>query len=318
MFAWIRTGLSRLQKWYHHMLSYLVVNTPNYWISPIGKMLLALVKRKVRGIDQQFQVTVGPPDASLAISIIEPKSTTESTNHTTNETAEHPPKGTVLILHGIWMKGHWMRRIAQVLTEAGYRAVLVDLRGHGASTGRWLTYGRQEKKDLSQVVDELERRELLVGQLGVYGFSYGAAAAIHLAGHDLRVRAVVSAAPFSDMRDGVGDFGRTIFPGIQRIISDKQIQAAIHSGAEKATFDPHTETALTAMQRTTAPVLLLHGTNDRMLPSYHSVRLHEAGNENAELQLIPRTGHLRIGFFPSKEVSQQICDWFNRHLIQKN
>jgi pimeloyl-ACP methyl ester carboxylesterase len=44
---------------------------------------------------------------------------------------------------------------AKELAEAGYRAVLVDLRGHGRSTGKYTTFGVQAAKDLSQVIDAL-------------------------------------------------------------------------------------------------------------------------------------------------------------------
>ena len=53
--------------------------------------------------------------------------------------------------------------------RAGYRAVLVDLRGHGRSTGKYLTYGVQEAQDISQVIDALEQQQLIAGEIGVLG-----------------------------------------------------------------------------------------------------------------------------------------------------
>lgn len=314
-------------------LGQLVVSSPNRWSLLPGKATLSPMGRQAWGIDQQFRVVVGPPEASLAVSVVEPKrqcrggrcrgdcaeGNSVKTAGSTKSLASHQPiapKGTVIILHGIWMKGRWMIRTANMLAEAGYRAVLVDLRGHGVSTGRWLTYGRQEKKDLSQLIDELERRQLIAGELGVYGFSYGAATSIHLAGYDSRIRAVVAVAPFSDMRDVVADFGRTIFPGVERMISDDRIQNAIDSGAEKAKFNPNTDNTLAAMKRTTANVLIIHGTDDWLVPAYHAVRLYEAGRDHAELRLIPRTGHLGIWLFPTEEVGQQTRNWFDRHLVK--
>ena len=81
----------------------------------------------------------------------------------------------------------------------GFALVLL-LVPHGHSTGEWLTYGPREAEDLSQVIDELDRRKLLEGRLGVYGISYGATTAIHLAAIDPRVEAVVAVAPFGSMR----------------------------------------------------------------------------------------------------------------------
>lgn len=277
-----------------------VVSSPNRFNPFVGNTLPP-VARQTLGVDQQFQVKVGPPEATLAVKVIEPKNNAE-------------PKGTVLVLHGIWIRSLWMLHTAHMLADGGYRAVLVDLRGHGESTGRWLTYGRQEKKDLTQVVDELDKRNLVAGKLGVYGLSYGAATSIHFAGHDPRIQAVVAVAPFSRMRDVVGDFGRTILPGVERMLSEDRIQRAVDSGGELASFDPHTNNAVDAIRQTTAPVLILHGTDDWLVPPYHAVRLYEAGRDHTELRFLPRTGHMQSWFDTDGTAAKHARNWFDRHL----
>jgi len=63
-----------------------------------------------------------------------------------------------------------------------YRAVVPDLRGHGRSSGDFLTYGALDAHDLSQLANALDEKGLLSGKLGVVGTSYGAATAIEFAG----------------------------------------------------------------------------------------------------------------------------------------
>ncbi len=106
---------------------------------------------RLLGVDQQFWVKVGPPEASLSVSVVEPRGKSPS------------PRGTILVLHGVLARSATMLPAARALADAGYRAVLVDLRGHGRSTGKYMTFGLQEAKDLSQVIDALERRGLLAG-----------------------------------------------------------------------------------------------------------------------------------------------------------
>ena len=143
---------------------------------------------RLLGVDQQFWVKVGPPDATLSVSVVEPRGKSPS------------PRGTILVLHGILARSATMLPAAGALADSGYRAVLVDLRGHGRSTGEYMTFGLQEAKDLSQVIDALEQRGLVAGNVGVYGISYGATTSIHLAAVDCRVRAVVAVEPFATAR----------------------------------------------------------------------------------------------------------------------
>lgn len=120
------------------------------------------------------------------------------------------PRGTILVLHGIRDRKTNMLGVGRLLSQNGFRAILIDLRGHGDSSGDRLTCGIVEARDLSQVVDELSRRGLLSGALGVYGPSYGGAVAIQLAALDPRVRAVAAVSTFSsnDHLTGFAQCGR--------------------------------------------------------------------------------------------------------------
>jgi pimeloyl-ACP methyl ester carboxylesterase len=81
------------------------------------------------------------------------------------------------------------------LAQEGWRCVLVDLRGHGKSTGRRIYFGVQEARDLSQLLDELARDGQLARPVATLGESYGAALALRWKGLDPRVGPVVAIAP---------------------------------------------------------------------------------------------------------------------------
>lgn len=282
-------------------LGRLMVTAPNQLNPFASDTSLPPPARQALGVDQQFHVKVGPPEASLSVSVVEPSD-------------GKTPQGTVLVLHGIWNSSLWMLSTARMLADAGFRSVLVDLRGHGHSTGDWLTYGIQESQDISQVIDELERRRLVQGPLGVYGISYGATTSIHLAGIDNRVQAVVAVAPFSCMRDVVPDYSRTVLPGVERLLSNDDLQNAVDASGENANFNPDQSSALKAIQRTDARILIVHGTDDWLVPPYHAMRLHEAAPERSELVFVPKTGHIKIWFDPTGEVAVHSKNWFIRWL----
>ncbi|MBN1912143.1 MAG: alpha/beta fold hydrolase [Pirellulales bacterium] len=283
-------------------LAHLMVNTPNRFNPFAGRQNPIPSMESLSGlVDQTFPVTVGPPEATLAVSIVEPQGVSQ-------------PKGTILVLHGILARSYWMLPAARSLSEAGYRVALVDLRGHGRSSGEHLTFGVREAKDLSQVLDVLQERRLLAGQVGVYGISYGATTSIHLAGYDSRIKAVVAVAPFSTMRDEVPHFGRVMVPGLGWVIPDPIYQKAIDEAGQIAEFDPDRADATEAIRRTSAQVLLVHGTNDWVVPHRNSQRLHDAAPDHSQLISVPAYGHIIIWVDPTCEVARYSRDWFDRWL----
>src|SRR5208282_4960321 len=101
----------------------------------------------------------------------------------TNRWTGHP-RGTVVLLHGYGVAQFAMAPWALRLAQDGWRCVLVDLRGHGKSTGNRIFYGTREATDLSQFLDHLDRDGKLITPVAAVGESYGAALALRWEGLD--------------------------------------------------------------------------------------------------------------------------------------
>lgn len=254
------------------------------------------------GVDSHFFVDVGPPQAKLAVSIVNP---------TINN---RPPEATVLILHGIRGRSAWLMPVARVLSEHGYRSVLVDLRGHGRSTGSEVTFGVRESLDLTQVIDHLEKNKLIAGKLGVYGVSLGASTSIQLAANDERIQSVVAVAPFTSLSDVAPDYVAGILPGFGLLVPKGQVQTVVDSGSASAGFQPEATDCISAIQQIKVPVLLIHGTSDRLIPVAHSKRLHDA-NPDSKLVLVPRYGHIGVQLDPNATVVTHAVEWFDETLL---
>ena len=305
-----RLGMFALAMWFvcigltgcQNQLAELMVSSPNR-LNPWADNPSRLPPiESMAGVDQHFYVPVGPPEATLSVSVIEPRDGMPA------------PRGTILVLHGIYTRSLSMIPRAMKLADAGYRTVLVDLRGHGGSTGDYISFGVREARDLSQVIDALHERKLVAGRLGVYGVSFGAATSIQLAGCDPRIEAVVAVAPFSAMRDEVPHFGRTMVPGVGWAVTDRGYQGAIDEAGRVAQFDPNEASAVEAIRRTKAQVLIIHGTNDWVVPHWHGERLHKAAPDHSELVSIPLQGHTTIWMDPTGKVARHSKAWFDRWL----
>jgi pimeloyl-ACP methyl ester carboxylesterase len=298
---WLAIGVAVAATGCSRPAGYLAASAPNRFNPLVGAGNPLPKIEQLAGVDQTFQVPVGPPEASLSVSVVEP-------------IEPGPPRGTVLVLHGIFIRSLFMMDTARMLSRAGYRAVLVDLRGHGRSSGQHLTYGIRESQDLSQVIDELQRRGLAEGPLGVYGLSYGATTAIHLAGRDPRIQAVVAVAPFATLRQELSHYMRASLVGLGDSFSEEAYQQVIDEAGRAGDFNPDEASAVAAIQRTAAPVLILHGTADNVIPYWHALQLQRAAPHNTEVVLIRDIGHISIWFDPTGDVASHTRGWFDRYL----
>jgi pimeloyl-ACP methyl ester carboxylesterase len=276
-----------------------------FWLAESALGLLPLEDALARAIIQapnagrsepapmtgEIRVAVGPPRASIALATVDPAHGS-------------PPRATVFVLHGIRDRKEAMRPWATMLARAGYRAVLVDLRGHGRSTGDVLTYGVVDAVDLSQVLDALADQGRIVGPVGVMGHSYGAATAIQWAGRDARVAGVVAVAPFTNLRDVVP--GYTIVP-----LSPAFVARVVDRAGKLGGFDPDAASPLDAITRARAPVLLVHGRADRRIPPSHSQRLHAAAPDHSELVLVDGAGHDDVTGAPGARLAERTVAWFS-------
>ncbi len=248
-----------------------------------------------------LRVEVGPPRASMAVWLVD----------------SADPIATVFVLHGIRdskrpMVG-WGRRLA----AAGYRAVLVDLRGHGGSTGDVLSYGVFDSRDLGQIADELARRGLLKGPIGVLGVSYGAATAIEWAGRDPRVKAVVAVAPFSSLRAVMPSYVARFAPHLSRLVPGVTFDRTLARAGTLGDFDPGEASPLNAIARAAgAHILLIHGRQDRHIPPWHSEALHARAPDHSELILVEGEDHdTMVGDRPGI-VARRGLEWFGRWLAR--
>lgn len=208
-----------------------------------------------------------------------------------------PARGTVVVLHGIRDRKDSMLPLGRQLVERGFQALLVDLRGHGTSTGAHLTYGVRDREDLSALLDELALHGLLVEPIGVHGTSYGAATALLFGAHDRRVDAVVSLAPFASLREVVPTYATLMFGPVGHALPDAWIQDVIDRAGEKARFDPDEACPRCAAATFHGALFLAHGSADRRIPAWHGDRIeHERGALPLERHIYAEASHGTIGW----------------------
>lgn len=227
-------------------------------------------------------------------------------------------KGSIVLLHGVRMERHALSQTAVPFVQDGYRAILVDLRGHGESEGHFLTYGVREAEDLSSLLDDLERRDLLQAPVGAYGFSYGGAVAIQLAARDPRIKAVAAVSTFSNLQQVVSDYARRYVPVFGAYLPGPVIRSAVDEAGRIASFDPGDANAVVAASKLNVPLLLMHGGQDEQVRPYHSVALLRAAGARASLVVLPGETHASMYADRHHEVRRRCVQWFDRTLASRS
>lgn len=185
----------------------------------------------------------------------------------------------VLYLHGngghIGYRAERMRRFA----EAGYGALLLEYRGYGGNPGKPSERGLYA--DAEAAAAFLESEAIAAERLVVWGESLGSAVAVHLAA-ERRVAAVVLEAPFTSVA-AVAQLHYPFVPAAV-LVRDR--------------FD-----ALSRIGRVAAPLLVLHGGRDRVVPIRLAQALFAAAPGPKEGWFVPEAEHENLAAFGAVEAA---------------
>ncbi|GAA5234195.1 alpha/beta fold hydrolase [Verticiella sediminum] len=170
-----------------------------------------------------------------------------------------PGAPAVLYLHGArWNLNGSVFRMER-WHEMGFAVLAVDYRGFGESTPR-LPSQASAVEDARAGWEALKQRQPDPARRFIYGHSLGGAVAAQLAsraGMD-DFAGLVLDATFTNIRDMLATTDWSRVPGLPLLITQP--------------FD-----TLTAVGRVQRPLLVLHGTADRVIPEAMGTALHEAG-----------------------------------------
>jgi fermentation-respiration switch protein FrsA (DUF1100 family) len=181
---------------------------------------------------------------------------------------------------------HWLD-LAPEVHRAGFGQLLLDFSGRGESQGEVITLGLREAGDLRSAVEFLKGRpEIDASRLYLAGRSMGAVAALLAAGEGAPVRALVLDSPYADLAriadEAISEIFRPAVP---------LRPLAFKVTAWRTGFDPSEVSPIDAIRGVDLPMLILHGTDDRIVSFEHSRDLAEAAAGPVRLVPIPGSGH---------------------------
>jgi pimeloyl-ACP methyl ester carboxylesterase len=293
------------------------------WFAAEAPVTLAFNPKLLTNFVAQY-ADVGPPPARLCYRVIEPADyhfAVTSSNWVKHGRSEYEftfratipaptnrwtstPRGTVLLLHGYGLAQFSMMPWAFRLADAGWRCVLVDLRGHGKSTGRQIYFGLHETNDLSQLLDILAHDQQLTGPVTAVGESYGAALALRWQAVEPRIHTVVAMAPYASLSNAVMNIRQQYAWWVPKFwvrAGLKQLPAVLRLPPDE--FD-----TTTVLMQKPVSALFVAGSNDQIVPVKDVEQLRTLALPDSKMVVVAGATHESLTYYFS-DLAPPLIEW---------
>ncbi|MQF82555.1 alpha/beta fold hydrolase [SAR202 cluster bacterium AD-802-E10_MRT_200m] len=222
-------------------------------------------------------------------------------------------KHTIIFVHGIGgdRGGSRALNIASGLWENEFNVLLYDQRASGLSEGEIVSGGYFEQDDLLGAYDYLREKGVESGNVGVVGFSMGAAVAILGAPQESGIQAVVADTTYasaSELIEGEVALATTMPIWMVPVFSPGITLAAdLMYDIELNEMVPEV-----AVAEIKYPVLLIHGTNDTRIPVEHSLRVYERAFQGSILWQAVGVEHMGAFSVYREEYMERVVRYFGQ------
>ncbi len=206
----------------------------------------------------------------------------------------------VVIGHGVTANKdrEWAVTLAEALSKNGFSALRFSFSGNGESEGDFRdSCPSKEVQDLGAVLDAVERPVTYVGH------SMGAAVGVLRAAKDPRIQALVSLGGMVDTKA----FDKRKFSGL---LPDQGYMWDLPACPYSRTFKEdmlHIGSVLPLAPQITIPWLLLHGSEDSVVPPEESQEIAKNAGGEAQLKILPGGDHVFSGPFAHQMANEVVA-----------
>lgn len=197
------------------------------------------------------------------------------------------PRAAVVLVHGFTAsKDHpEVRSVANALARAGYDVITYDARGHHSSAGL-CTLGDSEWLDVAAATAEARRSSASVITVGA---SMGAIAVLRHAANDPDLAGVVTVSSPALWR--LPKNLRALFATLLTRTRAGRAFAARKLGVRIHPTWTDAEPPVVLAQRIVAPLAVIHGDSDRIIPASAAAELIHGANGGARLDIVSGMSH---------------------------
>lgn len=200
--------------------------------------------------------------------------------------------------------------LAKSLLEHSFNVVLVDMRAHQKSGGRYITFGSKEQEDVACWVDYMASR-FPDDHLYLHGTSMGASSVLLSSTHPLpsQVKAIAADCGYSSAWEMFELLHHKIFhfhvPGLL-YLSNLCFRVFTHT-------DLHQLNIASQLKHSKLPVLFIHGSQDRLVPMQMSKINYQACSSEKQLLIIEGADHGRSFKTNPNQYLKTMLDFFSQY-----
>jgi len=219
---------------------------------------------------------------------------------------------TAIVCHGVGADKSDMLDFVAALTAGGYNVLAFDFRGHGASAGHTVSYGKREMLDILGAVDWVRAHEPRAAQhiVGV-GWSMGAASLILAAAEDPRIEALHLDAAYARTRDIARVIAAPFPPVYEQLgLHIGLVLGSLEAGVNLYTLAPVEVIAGIAPR----PIMLVHGEEDELIAIEQGRLLFAAAGEPKWFHPIAGAGHCATINVETPRYEQRMLEFLDKAL----
>ncbi|WP_439743745.1 alpha/beta hydrolase [Bacillus pseudomycoides] len=193
-----------------------------------------------------------------------------------------------IVVHGYNGRALEMTKYIRHFYEKGYSVVAPDLRGHGNSQGDYIGMGWHDRKDVTQWIQYVLKKDPQA-EIALFGISMGGATVMMTSGEELpaNVKVIIEDCGYSSVIDEFTYQLKDLF----HLPKFPVMNAANTITKLRAGYDLNEGSAVKQVAKSKTPMLFIHGDADTFVPFEMLDEVYNAAKVEKEKLIVPGAGH---------------------------
>lgn len=219
-------------------------------------------------------------------------------------------KRTIIFAHGYGGNRLEKFEVAKFLLN-NFNVFVFDFRNSGESEADKTTIGQYEKRDLLGAINYIQNRFNNRHEIGLIGYSMGAATAAITAAEKPEIKAVVMDSSFADLKP----YLKGNLPVWSELPAFPFNWFILNIGTRLFGVSPAEVRPIKAVQDIDSPIFFIHGQKDNQVPVDNVKKLYEySSNPRDRIWRVPEAGHVEAAEVDLKNYTGKVIEFFETQL----